>query len=198
LPIPGLDVVLCDTAGLDDDCVASAGHSSIDHMAQQAAMQQAQYADLRLVCCDASSPLSDADRFWHHRLLAESPSRTLAVWTKCDVSADASREWEGILTSSETGKGVDDVLAAIRMRLVEQQRQQSGGMVESTAARCQDSLRRVADSLQSAYQAAKSNWGEELVTADLRVALGNLGEVLGVVYTEDVLDRVFNRFCIGK
>jgi tRNA modification GTPase len=40
--------------------------------------------------------------------------------------------------------------------------------------------------------------GEELVAADVRNALDELGKVVGAVYTDDVLDRIFSRFCIGK
>ena len=40
--------------------------------------------------------------------------------------------------------------------------------------------------------------GEELVGSELRVALDALGKVVGAVYTDDILDRVFSRFCIGK
>jgi tRNA modification GTPase len=40
--------------------------------------------------------------------------------------------------------------------------------------------------------------GEELVAAELRVALDHLGRVAGQVVTDDILDRIFSRFCIGK
>ena len=40
--------------------------------------------------------------------------------------------------------------------------------------------------------------GEEIVAAEVRVALDDLGKVAGAVYTEDVLDRIFSRFCVGK
>lgn len=40
--------------------------------------------------------------------------------------------------------------------------------------------------------------GEELAAAEIRAALLELGTVSGAVYTEDVLDRIFSRFCIGK
>jgi tRNA modification GTPase len=36
------------------------------------------------------------------------------------------------------------------------------------------------------------------VAAEIRAALDDLGQVLGAVYTEDILDRIFSRFCIGK
>ncbi|HVC97288.1 MAG TPA: hypothetical protein VND64_26645 [Pirellulales bacterium] len=47
-------------------------------------------------------------------------------------------------------------------------------------------------------QIARHGQGEELVAAELRLALDELGQVVGAVYTDDVLDRIFSRFCIGK
>jgi tRNA modification GTPase len=55
-----------------------------------------------------------------------------------------------------------------------------------------------AAALARARNLAAAGAGEELVAAELRAALDGLGQVAGAVYTDDVLDRVFNRFCIGK
>jgi hypothetical protein len=52
--------------------------------------------------------------------------------------------------------------------------------------------------LAEARDLAETAAGDELVAAELRGALHYLGEVAGVVYTDDILDRVFSRFCIGK
>ena len=40
--------------------------------------------------------------------------------------------------------------------------------------------------------------GDELVAFDLRLAVDELGKVVGAVVTDDILDRIFRRFCIGK
>lgn len=58
-------------------------------------------------------------------------------------------------------------------------------------------MRRAGQCLAQATQLA-ANSGEELVAAEIRDALLELGKVVGQVFTEDVLDRVFSRFCIGK
>ncbi len=55
-----------------------------------------------------------------------------------------------------------------------------------------------AESLARAREIAGDGGGEELVAAEFRVALEELGRVAGAVYTDDVLDRIFSRFCIGK
>ena len=61
-----------------------------------------------------------------------------------------------------------------------------------------DSLRQCLSSLRAAIDLAIGESGDELIAAELRNALDELGQVVGVVYTDDVLDRVFSRFCIGK
>ncbi|HTQ38896.1 MAG TPA: tRNA uridine-5-carboxymethylaminomethyl(34) synthesis GTPase MnmE, partial [Pirellulales bacterium] len=72
-----------------------------------------------------------------------------------------------------------------------------------TAARVRESIRLASDSLSGARRliAAPTASGpaeEELVAAELRTALAELGKVVGAVYTDDLLDRIFSRFCIGK
>jgi tRNA modification GTPase len=77
-------------------------------------------------------------------------------------------------------------------------RASSAHFVAGTAARCRESLDRAAVGLCDALAIARQRGGDELVAAELRLALDELGQVVGAVYTDDVLDRVFSRFCIGK
>jgi tRNA modification GTPase len=58
-------------------------------------------------------------------------------------------------------------------------------------------LHQTADALQSSMEAATSA-GEELVAEELRVAADSLGRLLGRVDVEDILDKIFREFCIGK
>ena len=59
-------------------------------------------------------------------------------------------------------------------------------------------MRLASESLTRAAELAASGSGEELIAAELRTALLELGQVAGAVYTDDLLDRIFSRFCIGK
>ncbi len=68
----------------------------------------------------------------------------------------------------------------------------------STGARYRDSLVGTKVALGSASQTLRDGGGEELVALDLRLALDELGKVVGAVVTDDILDRIFQRFCIGK
>ena len=71
-------------------------------------------------------------------------------------------------------------------------------VVTATSTRCHESLRRALEDVGRARQLATLQAGDELVAAEIRNALNELGKVVGAVYTEDVLDRIFSRFCIGK
>jgi tRNA modification GTPase len=100
-------------------------------------------------------------------------------------------------TSSVTGEGIDALRDELRCAVL------SAGAsgaeaVAGTAVRCRESLRLAAASLRRARRIARHGTGEELVAAEVRVALGELGKVVGAVYTDDVLERIFSRFCIGK
>ena len=73
-----------------------------------------------------------------------------------------------------------------------------GQVVAVTADSCRESIRLAEHSLQAAADIVKNNGGNELVAVELRAALGELGKVVGAVYTDDLLDRIFSTFCIGK
>ena len=57
---------------------------------------------------------------------------------------------------------------------------------------------RAEEALGSASATLLAGGGEELVALELRLAIDELGKVVGAVVTDDILDRIFQRFCIGK
>ena len=100
------------------------------------------------------------------------------------------------VVTSHTVEGV----AALREHLVNVlgQRTTEGPVVQQTAARCVDSLEKATQSVQRAWQLCGQQWVEELIAVELRTALNQLGLIIGAVYTDDILDRIFSTFCIGK
>jgi tRNA modification GTPase len=70
--------------------------------------------------------------------------------------------------------------------------------VGSTAIRVRESLEMADASLQRAVAIAEAERDEDLLALELREALQELGRITGAVYTDDILDRIFSRFCIGK
>lgn len=192
LSLHGLSCELIDTAGAD----TAPDDSGLGAAAQSAASQQRRQADVELLCLDATRPLNA----WETAELATPAARPRVVaWTKCDAPGEIE-EWRaalGLPTSSATGRGLDGLRHRLHESVLAAQ-SLGGAFVPATAIRCREALRRAAESLAQARELAAGGGGEELVAAELRVGLDALGEVLGAVYTEDVLDRVFSRFCIGK
>jgi tRNA modification GTPase len=116
----------------------------------------------------------------------------LLVATKCDLAPAPA----GFLpTSATTGRGLDGLRRAIAAAL---DRPADGDAVAATGARCRGSLEAAARAIEGAAAALAAGAGDELVAVDLRQALDDLGAVVGAVVTDDILDRVFARFCIGK
>jgi len=155
---------------------------------------------------------SEAQRSVPSTVSKGSPPRTILVLTKADAVAEedltdlrkaavlsaglaVDDSTDVVITSSCTGRGLDELREAIRTAVESCDTNHS---VVGTAVRCRESLRRASASLRRARYLARTSGGEELIAAELRAALTELGKVVGAVYTDDILDRIFSRFCIGK
>lgn len=181
------ECLITDTAGL----MADTSLSGIDAAAQTTTREQTRQADLVLLCRDASQlPLSEQK----DALAASLPPKHFIVWTKCDLAPATSpaQDANAISTSSLTGAGIAELRTKIAAILTAQPSESS--TIIGTAERCRDSLRRALESIHRARTIAE----EDLIAAELRLALDELGLVAGVTYTDDILDRIFTRFCIGK
>ena len=71
-------------------------------------------------------------------------------------------------------------------------------MVPGTVARCRESLQRSLRALRNAENLILNSADEALIAYELRNALDEIGRIIGVVRSEDILDSIFSRFCIGK
>ena len=197
--VPLLASKQCWAANKDTACkqAVAPNVAGIALAAQAAAAEQARRADVQIICLEACVPLHA------HASVGMAPGGSgivrLVVLTKIDLSSPASvDEVPGaIATSSLTGAGIADLREALRDAVLAAT---TGGtdVVAGTALRCRESLRQASDSLQRARRIVADGSGEELAAAEIHVALNELGKVVGAVYADDVLERIFSRFCIGK
>lgn len=189
----GLACELIDTAGAEPDVDPRAAAG----VAQEMTRQQRSDAHLLLFCLDASRPPNAWER---EQLSKPSPVDRIVVGAKCDLTPEPiwSREIpETWRCSARTGFGLSELRQEIVRRLSATVDVEAG-VVAGTAARCAISVRRASESLARARHLTALQGGPELVAFELRGALEHLGEVVGAVYTDDILDRIFSRFCIGK
>jgi tRNA modification GTPase len=188
LTIDNLALRLIDTAGHDS------GARGIGVDAQRQRQQQIDEADLVIWCHSADQPVSEACD-GHATVPA---ARILRLMTKSDLcQAEASGAGAALAVCAHTGAGLDELKAAVASRL---SAPGAGArqLVGTTAARSQDSLRQARGALQRALAIAGDEADQELLAIEIREALEELGKIAGAVYTDDLLDRIFSRFCIGK
>jgi tRNA modification GTPase len=175
-------VELIDTAG------RQAPQGTLDEQAQSLGRSQAEQADLILLCLEAGQTLSDQEEELLHR---PRPPAALLIATKCDLNHQALGE---VKTSAATGAGLE----RLRTLLAERIRQQSPAALAPSLSRCRHHVRACLEHLEQAQQMAVTGEPPELLALQLRGALDELGALVGAIYTDDLLDRIFTRFCIGK
>ncbi len=115
----------------------------------------------------------------------------LRVATKCDLVPPP----EGMLaTSARTRVGLDE----LRSELAERARSRGTSPLAPSLSRCRHHVDACLGHLRQAHAIVLNGELPELLALELRLALEELGAMVGAVYTDDLLDRVFSRFCIGK
>ena len=175
----GVPVILTDTAGLRPE-----GHDEIENIGMQRAMSEASAADI--VIWVTSADVEET---------VEAPVvPALKVLNKSDLLPDAQPQGKELRVSARTGEGIAGFVAELE-RLV---RQRFGGMEQASVIRArhrdaiEESIRHLNDSLL--YDASQI----ELAAECLRRACFCIGRVTGRVDVEDLLDKIFREFCIGK
>lgn len=190
IDLGGLRCRLVDTAGRMPETVLEPLAEAADRLAAR----ESGAASATVLCLDVTSPL----RPWERQQLDRRPcSKRLIVLTKCDLPRRTDYRGEAIETSAHLGRGLEALRTALREAIGSVQATASD-MVATTAVRCRESIDLAATAVRRAEDIALQQGGEELLAAELRLALDELGKVVGAVYTDDVLDRIFSRFCIGK
>jgi tRNA modification GTPase len=181
LDLGGIPVELVDTAGW-----LEAG-DAINRQAQQLGRGQAEGADLVLLCVEAGRTPDPEET----ALLERAGPPVLLVATKCDLAAPPS----GMpATSAVTGTGLE----ALRALLADRARARPEPALAPSLSRCRHHVTACLAHLRQAHAVVLFQDPPDLLAVELRGALDQLGEMVGAVYTDDLLDRIFSRFCVGK
>lgn len=218
LTVDEVRFTLVDSAGIESEILSEAAQKSLRpesetitarsprELAQYALRQAVDQAALVVKCFD--SPQSRSELL--EEIAELKISSELEVLTKCDNQTYATDELlqssrqagnpqnAPLPTSSETETGIEELGKKIVQSLNADV--EGGEMVSSTAVRCQEALLGARAALQNALrlQENESLCDESLLASELRLALNQIGLVTGQVHTDDLLDRIFSRFCIGK
>lgn len=182
---------LVDTAGLRET------EDRIERLGIEVSQRYLSSADIVLACGEDAGSLGETVSI----VSRVSTAAVVPVQTKTDLvsSRDETRIPGTIPVSAETGAGLQDLLGAINEILDERHGEVLPDLPILTRARHRKAL----DVACSELEQFRSGWTEEklpatVIAVHLRTAVHALEELIGAVEIEDVLDRVFSSFCVGK
>lgn len=203
LDLDGVQIDILDTAGIEE-----ADSTTPRGMAQQFTREQIDQADLILYCLSVEDCDDDGDAgAWANSHLLNNPkTQTWLLHTKCDLtkcdliagrSANHHPSQHDFMLSTRERASIERLIQALRAWALERQ-ESVNQVVPITAARCQASLTNAIQAIAHAQEATLQSRGDEIIASEIRLALEEIGLVAGTVYTDDILDALFSRFCIGK
>jgi tRNA modification GTPase len=186
LELDGLPLTLLDTAGLRDS------DDPVEREGIARARSRAALADLRLWVVDHpahDSVVEDGE------IAAAAGGAAITVLNKADLWPNVHMPAGVIRVSALTGEGLDDLLAALSGAARQLLSGSDSGLI--TRSRHRTALEAAHGALQRAL-ALGSDADLGLLAEELRLAARAIGRITGAIAVEEILDRVFGTFCIGK
>lgn len=182
--IGNIPVRLYDTAGFRE---LSESKVELEGMRRSRSLLEA--ADIIIYMADATDAEKPDDQ-----IIGD--SRCIPVMNKCDVS---DRHLEGFIpVSALTGEGFSQLCDVIVGKLSKGMESCDEASVVIENSRQRENLKNAYDSLCAAKIAAKNELPLDIVSMDVQDALQQLGEITGEVTSDDILDKIFGSFCVGK
>ena len=177
--IEGIPVKLVDTAGIREST------DEVESLGIGRSYQAMADADVTLVVIDGSAPITDEDQ----RIISRVSGRMVLAGNKSDLGSVAP----GIAVSALTGQGIEELRRAI---LPEAEAANEEGFI--TSVRHERLLQEALECLERASGAIESNIPHEMLLLDLYSALSPIDAITGATTADDILNRIFSTFCIGK
>ena len=189
LDIGGFPVILSDTAGLRPDQIAADAQGTIESEGIRRALERAREADLKILLFDGTAAEPDK------HTLELSSKAALCVINKIDQAKDNPKHEaleKALKISAKSGDGLSALLEDIAQRL--EQLAKPADTPSLTRQRHRSALEEAHEALERCIEATLP----ELAAEDIRLVVRALGRITGRVDVEDILDVVFQDFCIGK
>ncbi len=180
--IKGLPIILLDTAGIRES------EDQVERIGIERSHRAIEEADLVILLDDLSST-SHADR---SMLNAIENKNHIKVGTKLDLAESSVQAGMDLSISSKSGTNIEELKELIYSRIVHGK---SDNQVKINHRQA-DLLRKARNLLK--HSAESTHLAIDFWTIDLRGAIAALGEITGETLTEELLDNIFSRFCIGK
>ena len=189
LDLPDWPLRLVDTAGLRE------ATDEVERLGIEFSSRYLEQAAIVLACGDDARSLTMSEA----AVRARSDASLLTVATKADLVSNEHQLHADVHVSAHTGSGLRDLLALIEERLTHQHGEPAPGVSGLTRARHQAAVSEAASELRAFTDAwSLGALPASFAATHVRAAADALGELIGVVQVDDVLDAVFRKFCVGK
>jgi len=197
IDIRGIALKLTDTAGI------RATTDEIEGIGVELAKRKGQEAELIIAVIDSSNDLDSDDLEVLGRI---KDSKAVIALNKADINSKIGEDNLATYiqpnritkTSAKLGTGIEELKDNIHELIIQNKNLSESNEFVLSELRHKLALERCTNSLQSFLHAILANESPEFLALDLRLALDALGEITGEVTTEDILGRIFSKFCIGK
>lgn len=187
----GLLFTLTDTAGLrvTDDIIEAEGvkrsHKAVEE------------ADLVLFLIDLTDP-AQLEKAHIQEFKHRYPDKAvLLIGTKADLANEVQTDRYDMVISSKTEHGIEELKMRMKQAALHDSEIDTSALLV-TSSRHRDALEKTQEHIRQALTALNSGITGDFISIDLRAALHQLGLITGEITTEDLLDSIFSRFCIGK
>ena len=192
--LDGLPVVLWDTAGLRET------DDQIEQMGVNLSRQYLEKADALIIVLDGSTKLTQDDKVLLRNVEAK---KVLIAVNKDDLPQTLSPEDLSrfsdprtiVRVSAKSGEGINVLQKKLRDLVIDCEREPA---MVLTNLRHRNALLRGETALRHAETTLGEGYAAEFVAVDLNETRDALGEIIGTVSNEDILERIFSNFCIGK
>ena len=182
----GLPVTLIDTAGIRED----KDISHVEEIGIKYSKQSLKDADLVLFVYDSSQGMLLEDK---EILKLVDDKNTILIANKADI---ANSQEENVLNiSALNGNGIEDLKKIIKSKVCDIQTED---LEFVTNTRQQNCLQKSKQALEQALLGANLQELQDLISIDVKSALLALEELTGELITDDILNNIFDHFCIGK
>ena len=189
----GITLKLIDTAGIRDT------EDVVEKIGVDRAIESMEAADLIMLVLDSSESLTDNDRELISRLRDK---RYIVLINKSDLAqkldtAELGELQNVLYISAKSGRGLDEIRETIREMFFKNEID-FNNQLYITNARHKAALVRAAESLGRVRESIGAGVGEDFYTIDMMAAYESLGEIIGETLEDDLADKIFKDFCMGK
>jgi tRNA modification GTPase len=195
--LKGVPLKIIDTAGIRETT------DLVEKLGVEKSLSTLDKADLVLMVIDATSPLTEEDRMVLHKVAEKN---TIVLLNKADLPVNEKTVGEAkqlaggkpvLKISAKEVVGIDHLAEAIKEQITAG-KVRAAGETPVTNARHHAALARAFGHLENIKDGLRVSLPVDFLSIDLTAAYEALGEITGETVGEDILDRIFAEFCIGK